>query len=181
MHKSIGDILRVRCNAYPPQMLGNAQAMVDEQLAVALHAVRTNVSWATGYSPGALAFHRDMFLDVPYVADLLKIREKRQLIVDKDLRRENARRFAFDYKVGEQVLKKRHEWSKLGERWDGPYEISRVHVNGNVTIKLRDEVLERLNIRRVKPYHEPTVRATDIETNPVVPTQPVSHRNRAWT
>ena len=120
-----------------------------------------------------------MFLDIPYVADLLNIREKRQLIVDKDLRRENAKRFAFDYKVGEQVLKKHHEWSKFGERWGGPYKISKVHVNGNVTIKLRDEVLERLNIRRVKPYHEPTVRAMDTKTNPVVPTQPVSHRTHA--
>ena len=111
-----------------------------EQLAVASNAVRTNMSRATGYSPGALAFHRDMILDVPYVGDLLNIREKRQLTVDKDLRRENAKRFAFDYKVGEQVLKKSHEWSKLGGWWDGPYEISRVHVNGNVTIKLRNEV-----------------------------------------
>ena len=82
-------------------MLGDAQAMVDEQLAVALHAVRTNVSRAMGYSPGALAFHRDMLLDVSYVADLLNIRERRQLYVDKELRQENSRRFAFDYKVND--------------------------------------------------------------------------------
>ena len=60
--------------------------MVDEQLAVVSHLIRCNVSQATGYSPGALAFHRDMFLDVPVVADLLAIREKRHLTVDEAAR-----------------------------------------------------------------------------------------------
>ena len=31
----------------------------------------------------------------------------------------------------------------------------KVHVNGNVTIALKPGVLERINIRRVKPYFEP--------------------------
>ena len=88
--------------------------MVDEQLAAALHAVHSNVSKVTGYSPGALAFHRDMFLDVPYVADLLSIRERRQMSVDANLKRVNARRSSYDCKIGDQVIKKRHEWSKLG-------------------------------------------------------------------
>ena len=131
-----------------------------------------------GYSTGALTFHRDMFLDVPIVADLLAIRERQQLSVDESLRRANNKRYAYDYKTGEQVLKKRHEYSKLGERWDGPYTITRVHVNGNVTVKLRNNVTERLNIRRVKPYHEPTTLAV---TNPVVPVQPVGHCTRART
>ena len=45
---------------------------------------------------------------------------------------------------------------KLGQRWEGPYPDERLNVNGNVTIALRPGVLERINIRRVKPYHEPT-------------------------
>ena len=98
-----------------------------------------------------------MFLDVPLVADLLAIRDKRQLAVDTNLRRINSKRTSYDYQPGQTVLKKKHEWTKLGERWDGPFTISRVHVNGNVTIALRPGVEERLNIRRVKPYHAPTV------------------------
>ena len=116
-----------------------------------------------------------MFLDVPYVADLLAVRERRQLRVDDNLRRVNAKRTSHDYQVGDHVLKKRHEWSKLGERWDGPYVIKRAHVNGNVTMQLRTGVTERLNIRRVKPYLEPTVQAP---ANPVVPVQPIGHRTR---
>ena len=76
MHQQIGDVLRTRIHAYPSRTLGDAQALVDEQLAAASHSVRCNISQATVYSPGALAFHRDMFLDVPIVADLLAIRER---------------------------------------------------------------------------------------------------------
>ena len=43
---------------------------------------------------------------------------------------------------------------KLGERWDGPFVIKKIHVNGNVTVKLTEGFTEteRLNIRRIKPY-----------------------------
>jgi transposase InsO family protein len=91
MHRQIGNVLRIKVHKYPPRTLGDAQALMDEQLAAASHSIRTNVSLATGYSPGALAFHRDMFLDVPYVADLLAVRERRQLSVDNNLCRANAK------------------------------------------------------------------------------------------
>ena len=42
-------------------------------------------------------------------------------------------------------MKKKHEYTKLGERWDGRFEINKVHVNDNVTINLREDVTERLN------------------------------------
>ena len=179
MHQTVADVLKTRIQSHPPRTLGDARALVDEALATASHAIRANVSQATGYSPGALAFHRDMFLDVPLVADLMAIRERRQLAVDTNLRRVNAKRTSYDYAIGQKVLKKRHEWSKLGEKWDGPFSIERVHVNGNVTIAIRDGVTERINIRRVKPYHEPTVPPTEMPPNPVVPTEPVSRRLRS--
>ncbi len=176
MHGTVGNMLRTKIHTHPPRTLGDAKALVDEALASASHGIRTNVSQVTGYSPGALAFHRDMLLDVPLIADLTAIREKRQLSVDANLRRTNAKRSSYDYKVGQQVLKKRHEWSKLGERWDGPFEIKRVHVNGNVTMALREGVTERINIRRVKPYHTPTVAPIPL---PIVPTEPVGSRTRS--
>lgn len=156
MHQTVGSVLRTLIHSHPPRTLTDAKALVDQSLATASHAIRTNVSQATGYSPGALAFHRDMLLDVPLIADLMAIRERRQLAVDENLRRVNAKRSSYDYQPGQQVMKKRHEWTKLGHRWNGPYAIQRVHVNGNITIELMPGVTERLNIRRVKPYHEPT-------------------------
>ena len=65
---------------------------------------------------------------------------------------------------------------KLGERWEGPYTIQKIHVNGNVTVQLQTGVTERLNIGRVKPYYEPTVQSLGENTNPVVPVQPVGNQ-----
>ena len=126
--------------------------MVDGALATASHAIRANVSSVSGYSPGTLAFHRDMLLDVPIVVDLVRLRDKRQLSVDENLRRINSKRISYDYQPGQKILKKKHEWTKLGERWDGPFVVEKTHVNGNVTVKLTEGVTERLNIRRTKPY-----------------------------
>ena len=129
--------------------------IIDQALASALHAICTNIHQGTGYALGALAFHRDMLLNVSLLVNMLEIRARRQVKVDRDLMRANARRTAFDYKQGENVLKKVHNPKKLEQLWDGPYPIERVHVNGNVTIALKPGVLERINIRRVKPYFEP--------------------------
>ena len=150
-------MIRTLVHENKPRTLKHAQVVIDQALASASHAVRTNINQATGYAPGALAFHRDMLLNIPLVVDLLAVRAKPQLYVDRDLMRANARRSAFDYKPGEQVLKKVHDPRKLETRWDGPYPIERVHVNGNVTIALKPGVLERINIRRVKPYRPPTI------------------------
>ena len=40
---------------------------------------------------------------------------------------------------------------------NGPYNITRVHCNSNVTIQLIPGVTERLNILRVKSYHTPNI------------------------
>jgi hypothetical protein len=42
-------------------------------------------------------FHRNMLIDVPYVANLLLLREKRQAVIDYNLSRENNRRCNFDF------------------------------------------------------------------------------------
>ena len=46
-------------------------------------------------------------------------------MVDKNLRRINAKRSSYDYQPGQKLLKKKHEWTKLGERWDEPFEFKK--------------------------------------------------------
>ena len=60
MYLTVGNVLRTLIHSEPPRTLGDAKAMIDSALATTSHALRTNVSQVTGYSPGALAFHRDM-------------------------------------------------------------------------------------------------------------------------
>ena len=64
-------------------------------------------------------------------------------------------RRSHDYIQGQKVLKAKKKYpkpDKLGLHKEGPYLITQVHTNGNITIELRPGVTERLNIRRVEPY-----------------------------
>ena len=81
---------------------------------------------------------------------------KKQKQIDKNNDRENSRRIDFDYRVGQKILIINTDIQrKLDNPTTGPYEITDVFSNGTVTIR-RGNVLERLNIRRIKPYHERT-------------------------
>ena len=103
-------------------------------------------------TPGALAFSRDMFLNIPLVADWQAIALHREQRINDDLRRANRKRRQYDYAPGHKVLKKVHNPTKLGVRTSGPYTVERVHVNGTLTIQLREGISERINIRRLLPY-----------------------------
>ena len=57
-----------------------------------MHAMRTGVHTALGSSPGSLVFHRDMFLNIPLIADWHAITQKREHLVNENLIRENNKR-----------------------------------------------------------------------------------------
>ncbi len=129
--------------------------MVDTALATAMHAMRTNVAITLDGSPGSLVFNRDMFYNIPLITDWHAIARCHKHHVNKDLRRQNKNRRRWDHAVGDKVLKKIFAPTKLGPRTTGPYVIKTVHVNGNVTVTLREGLTERINIRRVIPYRKP--------------------------
>ena len=153
MHQTVENVLRTLIYSNSPRLnMTQARDIVDAALATAMHAMRTTVATTLGSAPGSLAFSRDMFLNVPLVADWQTIARVREQHVNENLRRANRKRRQYDYVSGQQVLKKVHNPTKLGMRTTGPYTITRVHVNGNVTIQLRPGVTERINIRRILPY-----------------------------
>ena len=75
--------------------------MDDDTLATAMHAMHTVVATSRGSTPGALAFNRDMLLNIPRVADWKAITHAREQKVNENLRRENAKRRLHDYKQGQ--------------------------------------------------------------------------------
>ncbi len=91
-------------------------------------------------------------LNVPLIADWQAIACTCEHHVNENLGRANRKRHQFDYAPGQQVLKKVHNPIKLGVRTEGPYTIECVHVNGNLTILLREGITERINISRVLLY-----------------------------
>jgi hypothetical protein len=111
-----------------------------------------------GLSPGAIVFARDMLLDIPFVTDLIQLRDKRQALIDHNLRRENNPRRNFDYIVGNyvfEIIKMGLSDSKLGLKTRGPYRIEQVHTNGTLTIRCGPGVLDRVDIRHLRPAYLP--------------------------
>jgi hypothetical protein len=56
--------------------------------------------------------------------------------VNDSLHLANRKQRQYDYSLGEQVLKKVHDPTKLGVRATGPYTIEQAHVNDMLTIEL---------------------------------------------
>ena len=134
-----------------------ARDIMDDVLVTAMHAMRTVVATSLGSTPGALAFSRDMLLNIPLVADWKAITHACEQRVNEKLRRENVKRRSYDYEQGQKVFKLVYKPTKLGHRTFGPFTIQRVHMNGNITMELRPGLSERINVRRVIPYYEPAM------------------------
>ena len=117
-----------------------------------MYVLRCAYSSAIGTTLGALSFHRDMILNIPLIADLESIQQNRQQLIDQRLIAANRKRFNYDYQIDDEVLKLNFNPNKLEARASGPYKIVRVHANGTVTIRLSETTIERISLRRIKPY-----------------------------
>jgi hypothetical protein len=94
---------------------------MDEALSIAMHVMRASVHTALlGSRPGSLVFNRDMFLNVPLIADWKAITMKRENLVNENFMHENNHRRQYDYQPDQLVLKKNSNPQKLGERTSGP-------------------------------------------------------------
>ncbi len=152
VHKTVGQVIRTLVHLKPPQDEHEAKRLVKQALATAMHATRCAAHGSlNNYSPGTLAFHRDMFLDIPVIADLINIRDVRQRKIDMRLLRANSSRSNYDYKVGDNVYvaKPRTPGDKAQLMYKGPFPIIRVHTNNTVTM-LDGQIQERISIRRLK-------------------------------
>ena len=136
----------------PANNIQRGEQMVDNALSTAMHVTRCAVSRSLGVSPGALVFQRDMILDIPIIADLVDIQERRQIRIDENLRRQNQRRREYHYTIGQEVLIKAINPSKMQPRAHGPYLITATNTNGTVDVQLSPHVTQRINIRRIIPY-----------------------------
>ncbi|KAG7346017.1 reverse transcriptase RNA-dependent DNA polymerase [Nitzschia inconspicua] len=154
MHQAIGNTLRVLTTLQPPRGHSTAKQLVDTAIADTVYATRCTYSSVLKTTPGGLAFGRDMILNIPLITDLQQLQKRRQALIDQRLIAANTKRFSYDYAIGDKVLKLVYNPGKLEPRAKGPYSITRVHANGTLSIQLAPGVIERINMRRVKPYHE---------------------------
>jgi hypothetical protein len=105
-------------------------------------------------SPGAAIFGRYMLFDISFIANWQKIGQHRQQLTDLNNAHENEGRIDYDYKVGQKVLVRKVILRKSESIWHRkPWLITTVHTNGTITVQ-RGNKIERMNIRRVKPFVE---------------------------
>ena len=120
--------------------------------------ILTSVAWAIRAShhstfnatPAQLVFGRDMIFNLSTIINWQTTLNDKQTQVDRDNLRENSRRTAHDYAVGEQVFVKiKGVKRKLDPPKKGPYTITDVYTNGTVRIQ-RGIINERINIQKKK-------------------------------
>ena len=153
-HKAIAQVVRTMIANEPPKTHEQAFELLKDAFATAMHAHRCASNRNLGgLSPGAVAFQRDMNLNLPLIVDIHLLHKYRQHKIDEALVRANINRIPHDYAVGERVYKKVYHSSsqKAKPIYRGPYEILRVHTNNTVTIKINEKTQERLSIRLLKP------------------------------
>ncbi len=153
LHQSMGNTLRAP-QATPCRTKEEAAARIHSALQTATYAACTAVHTTMNMAPGSMAFHRDMILNIPLIVDFELLRQRRQDLIDKSVLKANAKRIEFDYQPGQQAYKLVPGPRKLDDRWEGPYPITKIHVNGTVQLQLSELVTERINIRRIKPHRE---------------------------
>ncbi len=128
---------------------------IDIFLADATWAICSTHHTVLKASPGAAIFGQDMLFNIPFIADWKKIGEHWQRLTDLNTTHENKGRIDYDYKVGQKILVRNegilHKAQSIWQK--DPWTITTVHTNGTITILCRNN-LERLNIRRVKPFIE---------------------------
>ena len=130
-------------------------ADIDTFIDDAAWAIRSTYHTVLKASPGAAIFERDMFFDVPFIADWRQIGEFRQKMTDHNNDNKNKKRVDYDYKVGDKILiRKDGILRKAESRWvKEPWTITTVHTNGTIRIQCETKS-ERINIRRVTPFSE---------------------------
>ena len=116
-------------------------------------AIRSTLHSVVAYTPGQLAFNRDMLMRTKVVVDWEMIKQRRLKAAQQSNTRENNSRIEHEYKVGDYVLiiLRDEVTRKLEQPTEGPYRVLKVNKNGTVRI-LRGSFEETIHIRRLKPF-----------------------------
>ena len=129
-----------------------ANQLIENALATATYATQCAGNSTLQNSPGSIEFQRDILIDVPLISDLFIIHDRRQDLVDENLRRQNAKRSEHHSVVGDQILHVTYVPTKLQEKLQGPYPIAQVHTNGTVEIMRTLKVRDRVRLGKIIPF-----------------------------
>lgn len=74
IHQAVGNVLRVEVNQVIPTTMHEAKLVIQRDLVRVMNACNCACNGTIGgLSAGILAFHRDIYLDIPLIADILTL------------------------------------------------------------------------------------------------------------
>lgn len=147
MHKVLADMLRVQLASRHPK-----DDPIRDLTSAAAYALRSTVHGTTRHTPGQLVYGKDMILRTTMTANLELVRQRREAAIQVNNARENRRRIAYDYKVGDKVLVLAQSLDPKLKLHEGPYRVEGFNkATGTLHIQRRNYV-EPINIRNVRPY-----------------------------
>ena len=121
-------------------------------LSAVAFATRATIHTTLNATPSQLVFGRDAMLNLEFHADWATIRKRKQKRIDENNQRENAKRLAYTYNVGDKIMVKNDPSRKFGTNaYAGPYQVTRVDDNGTLRYQ-RGRINDVINIRNVSPY-----------------------------
>ena len=131
-------------------------------LSATMFAMRATFHTTTQATPSQLVFGRDAILNTKFKADWNFIRSRKQQIIDYNNRRENSKRLAHSYKVGDKVLLERNKKTKYGEpEYDGPFTIVTARPHAAYVRVDKGNYINTINIRHLHPFRESSTSATN--------------------
>ena len=133
----------------------DVSSLVVRKCKAAQFAIRATTHSTLKFSPGELAFGRNILYPFPTQINWSELLNAKQEAIDKANIKENAKSRYVDNKIGDKILilnKATHK-GKLEPTVlpGGPWNITQVHTNGTVSI-LKNSYVERMIIRRIRPF-----------------------------
>ena len=157
MHQSISTMLAISLRENPPNKFEEVSTLVHSKCIAAQYAIRATVNTTLKHTPGKLAFGRNKLHPFSSRVNWSQLLKDKQRKINNINLRENQGRKEFDYQLGQKVLilNKNYMRGKLEPTVlnEGPWNIQKVHTNRTISI-MRNKYLERINIRRVRPFFE---------------------------
>ena len=131
----------------------NVKQVMYNALASLMYTTRCLVNHTMQNSPGEIAFGRNMFIYIPVIANLESIGQRRQLLINQNLARQNRNHYDYHYGVNNYIMVKKYDPTKGKEQLHGPYQILECRTNGTIVIRRENPMVqETYNIRKIIPY-----------------------------
>ena len=99
-HKIIGQVTLSQLLLHPPSSINEANFILHEAVTMVMHTLHCTPNCSLGnYTPGALVFQCDMFLNLPLFTDIVTLTCSCQAQIDQSLLHIKAHHIPHEYKI----------------------------------------------------------------------------------